>query len=97
MTTGRATSTAPAASSAPPDVYWPWKFDSPSGAMRSDSSLITITRGMRNSFHVHMKTSSTMVKMAGRPIGSSTLHSVRQWPAPSSRAASTSSREVLRK
>ena len=38
-----------------------------------------------------MNTSSTMVTMAGRPIGTSTRHRIRQEVAPSTRAASDSS------
>src|SRR5699024_4097198 len=60
ITVGRATMTAPAASRAVSEVYWPWKFASPSGAVRS-LPLGAMTRAMRNSFQVHMNTSTSMV------------------------------------
>ena len=51
-------------------MYWPWKKASPSGAVRSDS-LVTMISGMRNSFHVHMKTRTIRVTTAGRAGGTS--------------------------
>ena len=56
-----------------------------------------MTSASRNSFHVHMKTSTIIVRIAGRPNGTSTRHSVVQLEAPSMRAASTSERGVERK
>ena len=64
--------------------------------MRSASSE-TITSASRNSFQVHMKTSTIIVSTAGRPSGSTTRHSVLQLEEPSSRAASTSERGTERK
>src|SRR5690606_1224524 len=59
ITVGRATMTAPAASRAVSEVYWPWKVASPSGAVRSRPPG-AMTRAMRNSFQVHMNTSTSM-------------------------------------
>ena len=56
-----------------------------------------MTSGMRNSFQVHMKTSTVSVTMAGRASGTRTLHRMRRVEAPSSRAASTSERLLVRK
>ena len=91
-----ATITAPAASRLRSDVCWPWKNASPSGAVRR-FSLDTITSASRNSFHVHMNTSTIIVRIAGRPNGTSTRQSVVQLEAPSIRAASSSERGVARK
>ena len=57
--------------------------------MRRSSDWI-ITSASRNSFHVHMKTSTTIVVIAGHACGSSTRQSVTKLDAPSSREASTS-------
>ena len=62
-----------------------------------NASLGHITSGSRNSFHVHMNTSTIIVSTAGRPSGRTTRHSVDQLDAPSSRAASTSDRGTDRK
>ena len=64
--------------------------------MRCDSSEI-ITSASRNSFHVHMNTSSTIVRIAGRPIGTRTRQRIRHEEAPSTRAASASSGGTDRK
>src|SRR5699024_1690064 len=88
MTVGRATMTAPAASSAVSEVYWPWKLARPSGAVRS-RPLGVMTRAIRNSFHVHMNTSTTMVTIAGLLAGTSTRVRAFKGPAPSSAAASS--------
>ena len=69
---------------------------SPSGAVRRSSDWI-ITSASRNSFHVHMKTSTIIVVIAGHACGSSTRHSVTKLDAPSSREASTSELGVERK
>ena len=64
--------------------------------MRRSSDWI-ITSASRNSFHVHMKTSTIIVVIAGHACGSSTRHSVTKLDAPSSRDASTSELGVERK
>ena len=56
-----------------------------------------MTSGMRNSFHVHMNTSTVSVTMAGLARGTSTLQRMRRVEAPSRRAASTSERLLVRK
>jgi hypothetical protein len=94
--TGVATITAPAARSVRSDECWPWKNASPSGAVRR-FSLETMTRARRNSFQVHMKTSTIIVRIAGLPNGTSTRQSVVQLDAPSIRAASISEAGAARK
>ena len=64
--------------------------------MRSPSS-VTITSASRNSFQVHMNSSTVIVSTAGRASGSRTRQSVNQLDAPSIRAASTSERGTVRK
>src|SRR5699024_5749579 len=88
ITVGRATMTAPAASRAVSEVYCPWKFARPSGAVRS-LPLGAMTRAMRNSFQVHMNTSTSMVTIAGREAGTRIRTSACSKPAPSIAAAST--------
>src|SRR5699024_2209871 len=88
ITVGRATMTAPAASRAVSEVYWPWKFASPSGAVRS-LPLGAMTRAMRNSFQVHMNTSTSMVTIAGREAGTRIRTRACSGRAPSIAAAST--------
>ena len=80
--------TAAAASSAVSEVYWPWKVARPSGAVRR-LPLGVMIRAMRNSFHVHMNTSTTSVTIAGREAGTRMLRRARRGPAPSSAAASS--------
>ena len=53
---------------------------------------MTITSASRNSFQVHMKSSTVIVSTAGRASGISTRQSVNHGDAPSIRAASTSDR-----
>ena len=77
-------------------MYWPWKKARPSGAVRRLSEL-AITSGMRNSFQVHMNSSTTRVRIEGRPTGATMRHRVCQEFNPSSRAASASSRLEVRK
>src|SRR6185312_13598778 len=91
-----ATISDPAASSASSLVLRPWKNASPSGAVRRSSSE-TMTRASRNSFQVHMNTSTTIVSTAGRASGMITRHNVLQLDDPSSRAASTNERGTERK
>ena len=87
----RATMTAPAASRVNPWVYWPWKKASPSGAVRSDSS-VTMTSGMRNSFQVHMKTSTTRVTTPAGPAAPAPARGCGGSRRRRARAASTSAR-----
>ena len=69
----------------------------PERRRRSPSSE-TITSARKNSFQVHMKISTTIVRTAGtRRAGTTTRHSVCQREAPSIRAASTSERGTERK
>src|SRR5699024_283229 len=88
ITGRRATMTAPAAGRAVSEVYWPWKFARPSGAVRS-LPLGAMTRAMRNSFQVHMNTSTSMVTIAGREAGTRIRTRACSGPAPSIAAAST--------
>ena len=55
--------------------FAPANSASPSGAVRRSSDWI-ITSASRNSFHVHMKTSTIIVVIAGQAWGRSTRHSV---------------------
>ena len=96
ITTGSATITEPAAMSVRSDVLRPWKTLSPSGAVSFESSVI-ITSTSRNSFQVHMNSSTPMVSTAGLASGSSTRQRVNHEEAPSSRAASTSDLGTVRK
>ena len=85
-----------AASSWMSDVRCDWKNASESGAVRMFWPE-SITSESRKSFHVHMKTSTTIVRIAGRPYGTSTRSRTPRLEAPSIRAASMSERGAERK
>src|SRR5690625_7648578 len=95
-TTGSATSTAAAASSEVACTCCPLNRARANGAVRYVPEGL-ITSGMRNSFHVHMKVSSTRVTIAGRPTGTRIRHRICRVLAPSRVAASMSEGGAARK
>ena len=54
------------------------------------SLVVSMTSGMKNSFHVQMKKKIIRTDSVGRTIGKTTFHSTVQRLAPSSAAASRS-------
>src|SRR5690625_5840419 len=95
-TTGRATSTAAAASSEVAWTCWPLNSPNAKGAVRKEPEGF-ITKGIKNSFHVHMNVNNTSVTTAGRPVGTRIRHRICHRLAPSNVAASTNECGVERK
>src|SRR5690606_114498 len=67
----------------------PWSDASAMGIVWV-SLVVSMTSGMKNSFHVQMKKKIMRTPSVGLTIGYTSCHRIRQRPAPSSWAASSS-------
>ena len=74
----------------------PWKNVRPAVSVRALSSCRK-TSAISSSFQTHTALTTTIVTIAGADSGTITLHSVRSWPAPSMRAASSRLRGMVAK
>ena len=91
MRVGSSDSSEAAASWVTSRVFWPLMLARAIGSV-CDPGPVSMTIGIRNSFHVQTKKKTTRTDRVGRIIGKTTLHKVLHFPAPSTIAASRTSR-----